>query len=81
MLIIYIFKLRKPNGVIAQTSIALEYQRKYYLIIETKFKIIPNALREVKVFNEIARKNYILAVGKLDDALKGFDRLIELMHN
>uniref|UniRef100_A0A832G325 Glycosyltransferase family 4 protein n=1 Tax=Ignavibacterium album TaxID=591197 RepID=A0A832G325_9BACT len=71
-----VFSLRKPDGVIAQTSIAAEYQQKYYGK-KVPIKVIPNIVREVKLFPEIKRENIILAVGRLGDHLKGFDSLIK----
>lgn len=73
-----IFTLRKPDGIIAQTSIAAEYQRKYYGN-NVPIKVIPNIVKEIKLFPEIKRENFILAVGRLNDHLKGFDRLIEVV--
>lgn len=73
-----VFTIKKPNGVIAQTSIAEEYQRKYYGN-KVPIKVIHNIVRDVKLFPEIKRENFILAVGRLNDHLKGFDRLIEVL--
>lgn len=73
-----VFTIIKPDGIIAQTSIAAEYQRKYYGN-KVPIKIIPNIVREVKLYPEIKRENFILAVGRLNDHLKGFDRLIEAL--
>jgi len=70
------YHLNPPKGVIAQTNIAKQYQQKYYgqkMVI----KVIPNALRTVDLFPEINREETILAVGRLGDYLKGFDRLVE----
>src|SRR5690606_36147070 len=69
------FSLRPPQGVMAQTSIAAEYQQKYYK--KSKIKVIPNVLREVVLYPEIERQQVVLAVGRLGDHLKGFDLLIE----
>lgn len=69
------FSLRPPLGVMAQTSIAAEYQKKYYS--KSTVKVIPNVLREIVYHPEIKRENIILAVGRLGDYLKGFDLLIE----
>ena len=71
------FSLRAPAGVMAQTSIAADYQKKYYSK-KVPIKIIPNALREVRLFPEIKRKPFILAVGRFNEYIKGFDRLIEV---
>lgn len=73
-----VFTIKKPHGVIAQTSIAEEHQRKYYGN-KVPIKVIPNIVRDVKLFPEIKRENFILAVGRLNDHLKGFDRLIEVL--
>lgn len=70
------FTLKPPAGIICQTNIAAEYQKKYYNN-KSKLKTIPNILRDVKIFPEIKREKYILGVGRLDENLKGIDRLIE----
>jgi len=67
--------INPPKAVIAQTTIAREFQVKYYK--NSKVKVIPNSVREVKLYPSITRENFILAVGRLDDYLKGFDLLIE----
>lgn len=67
--------LKPPTGVLAQTSVAAAYQKEYYK--KSKVEVIPNILREGKIYPEIRRKNIILAVGRLGDFLKGFDLLIE----
>lgn len=69
------YKLNPPKGVIAQTEIAANYQRKYFK--KSKVVVIPNSVREVKLYPEIKRENVILAVGRLNDYLKGFDLLLE----
>ena len=69
------YKLNPPQGVIAQTEIAATYQRKYFK--KSKVVVIPNSVREVKLYPEIKREKVILAVGRLNDYLKGFDLLIE----
>lgn len=68
--------LNKPSGIIAQTSIAAQYQQAYYGK-GIRSKVIPNALREVKLYPEVQREKWILAVGRFGDRLKGFDQLIE----
>lgn len=70
------FSINPPYGVIAQTEIAAEIQRKFYSC-KTQIEIIPNTLREVKLYPAVKRQNFVLAVGRLNDYLKGFDRLIE----
>ena len=59
----------------AQTSIAASYQKKYYK--KSKIEVIPNVLRNVKLFPDVKREEIILAVGRLGDHLKGLDLLIE----
>ncbi len=71
----FAFSIKPPKGVIAQTKIAAEYQRKYFK--KTEVIVIPNSVREVQLFPEIKREKVILAVGRLNDYLKGFDLLIE----
>ncbi len=69
------YTLNAPKGVIAQTEIAATYQRKYFK--KSKVVVIPNSIREVQLYPEIKRENVILAVGRLNDYLKGFDLLLE----
>ncbi|MFV0157750.1 glycosyltransferase [Empedobacter falsenii] len=69
------FLLNPPEGVIAQTSIAASYQRKYYK--KSKIEVIPNVLRSIQLFPNVNREEVILAVGRLGDHLKGLDLLIE----
>lgn len=69
------YTLNPPKGVIAQTNIAAEYQRKFFK--KTEVIVIPNSVRKVQLFPEIKREKVILAVGRLNDYLKGFDLLIE----
>lgn len=76
LLMRFIFTFWKPCGIIAQTKIAKEYQQRYYgktIPIE----VIPNILRPVSLYPNIVRENIILAIGRLNDPLKGLDRLIE----
>lgn len=69
------FWLHPPKGIIAQTQIAAEYQRKYFK--KSKVEVIPNSVREVHLYPEVHREKVILAVGRLNDHLKGFDLLLE----
>ena len=69
------FIINPPKGVIAQTGIAADYQRKYFS--RSKVTVIPNSVREVKLYPEILRESIILAVGRLNDHLKGFDLLLQ----
>jgi glycosyltransferase involved in cell wall biosynthesis len=69
------YTLNPPKGVIAQTNIAAEYQRKFFK--KTEVIVIPNSVRKVQLFPEIKREKVILAVGRLNDYLKGFDLLLE----
>ena len=70
-----IFWLKKPKGIIAQTRIAAEVQQKYYGK-DVPIKVIPNAVKSIRLFPEIKREKTILAVGRFGDTCKGFDRLI-----
>jgi GalNAc-alpha-(1->4)-GalNAc-alpha-(1->3)-diNAcBac-PP-undecaprenol alpha-1,4-N-acetyl-D-galactosaminyltransferase len=72
------FFLKRPKGVLAQTNIAAEHQRRYYGTGMT-IRVIPNPVRPIKLYPEIERTNFILAVGRLDDYLKGFDRLLDVL--
>tara|TARA_R110000737_G_scaffold352064_1_gene396471 strand:+ start:21173 stop:22219 length:1047 start_codon:yes stop_codon:yes gene_type:complete len=69
------FFLRRPKGIISQTSLASEYHQKLYG--KTKYAVIPNALRDIQLYPEIKREKIILAVGRFNDPCKGFDLLIE----
>ncbi|SHE64373.1 Glycosyltransferase involved in cell wall bisynthesis [Psychroflexus salarius] len=69
------YEINPPQGVIAQTQIAADYQKKYFK--KSEVKVIPNILRSIEVFPEIQREYHILAVGRLNDYLKGFDLLLE----
>ena len=69
------FTLRKPKGVISQTSIASKYHQKYYG--NTKYFVIPNAVRTINTYKEIEREPFILAVGRFHDSCKGFDLLVK----
>lgn len=69
------FWLRSPQGVLAQTSTAADYQRKYFR--KSEVQVIPNIVRPIQLYPEVKREKVILAVGRLGDHLKGFDLLIE----
>jgi GalNAc-alpha-(1->4)-GalNAc-alpha-(1->3)-diNAcBac-PP-undecaprenol alpha-1,4-N-acetyl-D-galactosaminyltransferase len=71
----FAYWLNPPKGVIAQTQIAAEYQQKYFKMSE--IKVIPNSVREVILYPTIKKENVILAVGRLNDYLKGFDLLLD----
>ena len=71
-----VFTFRRPKGILAQTSMAAEYQQKYYGS-SVPIQVIPNAVKEVKLYPGAKRRKTILAVGRFNDHLKGFDRLIE----
>lgn len=72
----FVYSLIPPSGLIAQTKMAAKYNKTFFGD-RTQIKVIPNALRKVQLFPEIERKKQILAVGRLNDKLKGFDRLID----
>lgn len=67
--------LRKPAGIIAQTTIASEYQKRYYGNIP--FCVIPNALRKIELLPLQERQKNLLCVGRMGDSCKGFDLIIE----
>lgn len=71
-----VYSLTAPTGMIAQTKLAAKHN-KIFFGDRTQIKIIPNALRKVQLFPEVERKKQILAIGRLNDKLKGFDRLID----
>lgn len=66
----------KAKGFIAQSKIAADYKRKQFGN-KLKIVIIPNALREVKLYNDIKREKVILYVGRLAWQ-KAPDRLIKV---
>jgi GalNAc-alpha-(1->4)-GalNAc-alpha-(1->3)-diNAcBac-PP-undecaprenol alpha-1,4-N-acetyl-D-galactosaminyltransferase len=69
------FKINHPKGIIAQTQIAADYQKKYYK--KSKIEVIPNCVKEVKLYPHLRRESVILVVGRLNDYLKGLDMMIE----
>lgn len=71
-----VFSLLRPAGVIAQTTIAARFQTKYFGA-RVPIRIIPNAVKPVEM-RRVERKPWILAVGRLGDPLKGFDRLVSV---
>lgn len=72
------FTLNPPAGVLAQTKQAAEFQRKYYGP-KPAIEVIPNSLSSTSKANPNLESKQILAVGRLNDHLKGFDRLIRAM--
>lgn len=68
------YLIKKPTGVIAQTSAAAERKRKI-LGPKANIKIIPNPVRQIAQY-DIEQQNWIVSVGRLHHQ-KGFDRLIE----
>jgi glycosyltransferase involved in cell wall biosynthesis len=68
------FFIKPPNAVIAQTQIAKLYQQKYYL--KSKIVVIPNMVESSLIKNE-QKEKIILAVGRTNDYLKGFDLLVQ----
>jgi GalNAc-alpha-(1->4)-GalNAc-alpha-(1->3)-diNAcBac-PP-undecaprenol alpha-1,4-N-acetyl-D-galactosaminyltransferase len=69
------FFLRPPQGIISQTSAAATFQKKYYAS-NIPLTVIWNIVRPVEEFPDVKREKIVLAVGRLNDSLKGFDRLI-----
>ncbi len=69
------FMFRSPNIVIAQTRIAADYQKRDYS--KSIIKIIPNIVREVRLYPQVERQNIILCVGRFGDTCKGFDRMMQ----
>lgn len=65
----------KSAGFIAQTIRAAEYKRKQFGY-KLNIKVIPNAIREVKLYPEIQREKVILYVGRFAWE-KGPERLIQ----
>lgn len=70
------FWIKKPRGIISQTQIAKEVQGKYYGKT-VPIEVIPNAVRDINLFPNIKREDYILAVGRFNDECKGFDLLLK----
>ncbi len=74
------FTLNAPTGVMAQTTIASEYQKKYYRN-NVNIAVIPNALRKINLYPKLPREKVILGVGRLSEFNKGFDRLLAAFSN
>jgi GalNAc-alpha-(1->4)-GalNAc-alpha-(1->3)-diNAcBac-PP-undecaprenol alpha-1,4-N-acetyl-D-galactosaminyltransferase len=72
------FRVRAPKGIIAQTQIAAKIQRLYYGS-QIPIEVIPNAVRKIRIMPETKREHHILAVGRMNDYLKGFERLLDVM--
>lgn len=70
-----VFRLRPPAGVICQTWEAMTFQRNYHSS-NVRFCVIPNSIKFVQLHESIRRERIVLAVGRLNDYLKGFDRLM-----
>lgn len=70
-----VFATLKPQGIIAQTQLSADLQKKFFGE-NCKIEVIPNPVKEIVKF-DIQRENIVLAVGRLGDYLKGFDRLLE----
>ncbi len=68
------FAINSPMGIMVQTEEALKFQEKYYR--SSRLAVIPNILEKPVLEPIYERQNFILAVGRLNDPLKGFDRLI-----
>lgn len=71
-----IFSILPPTGLVAQTEAAAEKQRNFFKK-RVRIKVIPNALREVRLYANTKRQKKVLGVGRLKDPLKGFDRLLQ----
>ncbi len=69
---------RKSQGFIAQTSVAARVKRKM-LGEDFNIKVIPNAVKDVKLYPEIQREKSILVVGR-HYKVKGIDRAIEAFY-
>lgn len=74
----FAFSMRKPDAVFAQTNAAAAIQKKYYGS-RTAIDVIPNPVKHIELHPEITRSPIILAVGRMNDPLKGFDRLVRAM--
>lgn len=70
-----VYKIFKPAGIIAQTSYAASLQKHYYKG-NTKITVINNPVRDLN-FLDLPQKKLIIAVGRFNDRMKGFDRLID----
>jgi glycosyltransferase involved in cell wall biosynthesis len=70
-----VFYFFKPTGIISQTQIAADFHSEYYGK-SIPVLVLPNVLPNINVNSFVQKEKIILAVGRLDDYLKGFDRLI-----
>jgi glycosyltransferase involved in cell wall biosynthesis len=71
-----VYTICTPAGLISQTWLAAEKQQRFFKN-RTRIKVIHNGVKKVILYPETKRQKKILAVGRLNDHLKGFDRLIE----
>jgi GalNAc-alpha-(1->4)-GalNAc-alpha-(1->3)-diNAcBac-PP-undecaprenol alpha-1,4-N-acetyl-D-galactosaminyltransferase len=71
------FALKIPKAVVAQTNIAKTFQKKYY--IKSNIVVIPNMV-DLNSFKCGKKEKIILAVGRINDYLKGFDLLVQAIH-
>jgi GalNAc-alpha-(1->4)-GalNAc-alpha-(1->3)-diNAcBac-PP-undecaprenol alpha-1,4-N-acetyl-D-galactosaminyltransferase len=69
------FTINPPKGLICQTQVAMDFQRKYYGN-SSKFTVIPNIVRDVILYPEISREPIVLCLSRCNDDTKGLDRLI-----
>src|SRR5690606_30448059 len=65
-----VFRWFPPRGVVAQTAIAASYQMKYHNP-SVKFEVIPNPVRKMQHV-AVEKQNFVLAIGRFNDHLKGF---------
>lgn len=70
-----VFCLFPPDAMIAQTKVAASLVMKSWRQPK-KVEVIPNALRAVNRYS-VNRQKTVLAVGRLSDYQKGFDRLLK----
>ncbi len=71
-----VYSFLKPAGIIAQTKLSAEYKSSYF-DSNVKIAVVPNPLREIKLYPGVKKKNQIMGIGRKGDWLKGIDRLIE----
>lgn len=70
-----VYWFRRPIVVVAQTGIAAEVQKRYYGA-KVPVQVIPNVLRKVHLHPGVTREKAVVAIGRLGEFNKGFDRVV-----
>lgn len=71
------YKFYPPTGVIAQTELAKKRKMEIFGNNAPRIKVIHNPARRVRLYDDVERENYIIAVGRMLWS-KGFGRAIDV---